>query len=241
MRVRVLGSARGWHSLTPARFDEMWSLHPPNLGRNTFDGRSVQTPRYFQAFGRAYSFSGQTAAPLPLARVPLAAEPLTKIAALVTAAGAGTAQPPLPSPNGLLVNWYRAEHSIGLHRDDTRELVHGAPVWSLSWGHRRRFCLRPRVKSPRYAAPIFPRLWPYGFRCCLGQEDTGQATGSDSSGSVSLELELGDGDLLVMGGRCQMTHKHEVPRLPRHELPGEEDEERQREMRRINLTFRSFA
>ena len=143
------GSARGWHTLAPARFDEMWSLHPPTLGRNTFDGRSVQTPRYFQAFGRAYSFSGQTAAPLPLARVPLAAEPLTKIGALVTAAGAGTAQPALPSPNGLLVNWYRAEHSIGLHRDDTRELVHGAPVWSLSWGHRRRFCLRPRVKNAR--------------------------------------------------------------------------------------------
>ena len=58
---------------------------------------------------------------------------------------------------------------------------------------------------------------------------------------MSLELELGDGDLLVMGGRCQMTHKHEVPRLLRHELPGKEDEERQREMRRINLTFRSFA
>ena len=76
----------------------------------------------------------------------------------------------------------------------------------------------------------------------FGQEDTaGQATGSADSDSVSLELELGDGDLLVMGGRCQMTHKHEVPRLPRHELPGEEDEERQREMRRINLTFRSFA
>ena len=81
------------------------------------------------------------------------------------------------------------------------------------------------------------------FVFVFGQEGTGtgQATGSDSSGSVSLELELGDGDLLVMGGRCQMTHKHEVPRLPRHELPGKEDEERQREMRRINLTFRSFA
>ena len=95
------GSARGWHTLAPARFDEMWSLHPPTLGRNTFDGRSVQTPRYFQAFGRAYSFSGQTAAPLPLARVPLAAEPLTKIAALVTAAGAGTAQV-VPTPSHFL-------------------------------------------------------------------------------------------------------------------------------------------
>ena len=160
------------------------------------------------------------------------------------------AQPALPSPNGLLVNWYRAEHSIGLHRDDTRELVHGAPVWSLSWGHRRRFCLRPRVKSPRYRPDFCPASGLMVLLFWFLQEDTaGQATGSadsDNNGSgsadsVSLELELGDGDLLVMGGRCQMTHKHEVPRLPRHELPGEEDEERQREMRRINLTFRSFA
>eukprot|EP01047_Picozoa_sp_COSAG01_P106412 COSAG01_NODE_35524_length_530_cov_2.844548_2_plen_30_part_01 len=25
-------------------------------------------------------------------------------------------------------------------------------------------------------------------------------------------IDLGDGDLLVMGGTCQKTHKHELPR-----------------------------
>ena len=29
--------------------------------------------------------------------------------------------------------------------------------------------------------------------------------------AVALELYLGDGDLLIMGGACQQTHVHGVP------------------------------
>eukprot|EP00927_Polykrikos_kofoidii_P053957 TRINITY_DN48470_c0_g1_i1.p1 TRINITY_DN48470_c0_g1~~TRINITY_DN48470_c0_g1_i1.p1 ORF type:complete len:352 (-),score=46.97 TRINITY_DN48470_c0_g1_i1:68-1036(-) len=43
-----------------------------------------------------------------------------------------------------------------------------------------------------------------------------------------VETELNDGDLIIMGGSCQRTHKHEVPRSKKH--PG----------RRISLTFRCF-
>ena len=42
-------------------------------------------------------------------------------------------------------------------------------------------------------------------------------------------LELRDGDLCVMGGRCQKTHKHDLPKVT-GQLCG----------RRINATFRSF-
>ena len=50
--------------------------------------------------------------------------------------------------------------------------------------------------------------------------------------AVALELYLGDGDLLVMGGACQQTHVHGVPKRRKKDegAPG----------RRISWTFRQF-
>ena len=50
--------------------------------------------------------------------------------------------------------------------------------------------------------------------------------------AVALELYLGDGDLLVMGGACQQTHVHGVPKR-RKKDEGEPG-------RRISWTFRQF-
>lgn len=47
--------------------------------------------------------------------------------------------------------------------------------------------------------------------------------------AAKLDLQVGDGDLIVMGGDCQKTHKHEVPKTS--QLVG----------RRINATFRTFV
>merc|ERR1711920_112316 len=48
-------------------------------------------------------------------------------------------------------------------------------------------------------------------------------------GHARVDVHLQDGDLLVMGGSCQRTHKHEVPKSKK--CRG----------RRISLTFRCFA
>jgi hypothetical protein len=180
------------HPISPAKFEAMWNLHPLELGRNEFRGRSVVTPRYFRAYGRAYSFSGQTSPVLPLADAPLAEAALRRVASLLHASsvsahaaagkthGAATQADcggKLGAPNGVLVNWYAASHSIGLHRDDTRELLPYAPVWSVSWGHRRTFRLRPRDETGR-ASP--------------------SGGGFDSTGCRAVDFELGHGDLLVM-------------------------------------------
>ena len=77
----------GWHPVGAEDFEAMWALHPPSLGRNSFQGRSVATPRYFQAFGRSYSFSGQVAEALPLSRVPLAETARQRIKALLLELG----------------------------------------------------------------------------------------------------------------------------------------------------------
>lgn len=84
--------------------------------------------------------------------------------------------------NGCLQNWYGVRHQIGLHSDDERSLKTGFPIMSLTWGGTRRFLLKPR------GDPSFE------YR------------------SGDREIYLEDGDLLVMGGTTQQTHKHAVPK-----------------------------
>lgn len=87
--------------------------------------------------------------------------------------------------NACLVNWYTPEHTIGLHSDDEAELDTSWPIFSLSWGGPRRFLLRPKAKLK----------------------------GSSQKGVAIHEVLLKDGDLLIMGGKCQEEFKHEVPKV----------------------------
>lgn len=208
-----------WHPVSAADFERMWNLHPPSLGQNSFQGRSVQTPRYFRAFGRSYSFSGQVAEAFPLEEAPLAETARQKIEAQLLEVQACGKQPEgvrqqalgdssvsvgdrcigslPPTPNGVLVNWYLASHSIGLHRDDTRELVPYAPIWSISWGHPRLFCLRPRCDSKCTRKVRSSNTGEHANQAHRGCSSK-VATDYDASGHRELELVLNHGDLLIM-------------------------------------------
>jgi hypothetical protein len=50
-----------------------------------------------------------------------------------------------PRLNGLLFNWYDADHAhyIGKHRDSTKQMITGAPIVTISLGATRLFRLRP--------------------------------------------------------------------------------------------------
>ena len=100
---------------------EIWELHPEEFHEITMHGRNVKIPRWQQAYGRDYRFSGRVNRALP---VPAVLEPLL---------------------NGLVLNWYDAarEHYIGPHRDKTKGLVPGAPIVTISLGQERVFRLRP--------------------------------------------------------------------------------------------------
>ena len=105
--------------------------------------------------------------------------------------------------NGCLQNWYTPEDKIGLHSDDERSLLQEYPIWSLSWGGTRRFLFRRRTSK------------------------------KNPSPEKVIELWLEDGDLLLMGGTCQLTHKHEVPNLRKTKDPPTSN--------RINWTIRAFS
>jgi alkylated DNA repair dioxygenase AlkB len=86
-------------------------------------------PRWQQAYGEDYRFSGQTS---PAAPVPPLLGPL-----------AGWARRAVhPALNALLVNWYEGPgHYIGPHHDATARMLPGCPIVTVSFGEERVFRL----------------------------------------------------------------------------------------------------
>ncbi|TDH68668.1 hypothetical protein CCR75_000919 [Bremia lactucae] len=103
---------------------------------------------------------------------------------------------------GGLVNWYESgDHYIGPHADDERDMIACSPIVALSLGATRRFVFtKKHLQSAVVSGDAVPRM----------------------------ELQVGDGDLMIMGGFTQMTHKHAVPKMTRCREP------------RISVTLRCF-
>lgn len=119
-------------ALSSAEFDECWRMHPPQFVEIMMHGRPVLTPRWQQAYGRDYAYSGQVNTALP---VPPLLQRLLHW-------GQRTVDARL---NGILVNWYDGSqgHYIGPHRDSIRNMVPGAPIVTISAGEERVFRVKP--------------------------------------------------------------------------------------------------
>ena len=117
---------------TSDAFDSLWSLHPQDYHHIKMRGRTVPTPRWQQAYGRDYRYTGRInrALPLPALYAPYLAWARQHLDARL---------------NGLLLNWYdgRKGHYIGRHRDSTAGMIPGAPIVTISLGEARPFRLRP--------------------------------------------------------------------------------------------------
>ena len=101
-----------------------------------------------------------------------------------------------------LVNYYRnGKDYIGFHSDDEKQLIPNTPIYSISLGSKRKFKLKIKDK--------------FESSQCENKLD-------------SYEIEPEDTSLLIMGGTCQKTHKHSVPKTSKDVNL------------RINLTFRAF-
>ncbi len=113
-------------------FEELWRLHPAQFHEVQMHGRRLKTPRWQQAYGRDYQYSGSRNNSLPISQL---LEPHWQWAKQTVDARL----------DGLLLNWYDGArgHYIGRHRDSTRDMEHGAPILTLSFGQRRTFRMRP--------------------------------------------------------------------------------------------------
>jgi alkylated DNA repair dioxygenase AlkB len=115
-----------------SQFETLWNLHPEHKIKIRMHGRQVETPRYQQAYGVSYHYSGQKNEALPIPPV---------LASLLDWA----AQSVDGRLNALLLNWYDGAlgHYIGHHRDSTKNMIEGCPIVTISFGEERIFRLRP--------------------------------------------------------------------------------------------------
>lgn len=115
-----------------ASFAALWAEHPDDFHEIHMHGRKVKTPRWQQAYGADYRYTGNVNRALPLT------PPMR--AWLAWAREAFDAR-----LNGLLLNWYdgAAGHYIGKHRDSDIHRVEGSPIVTLSFGEARTFRMRP--------------------------------------------------------------------------------------------------
>jgi alkylated DNA repair dioxygenase AlkB len=115
-----------------AQFDELWQMHPQEYHEIKIHGRLVKTPRWQQAYGMDYHYTGRVNR--ALAVPPLLAPLLSWVRETID-----------ERLNGLLLNWYDGSlgHYIGRHRDSTKNMIHGAPIVTISFGEERTFRIRP--------------------------------------------------------------------------------------------------
>ncbi|MGB1013083.1 MAG: alpha-ketoglutarate-dependent dioxygenase AlkB [Nannocystaceae bacterium] len=127
------------YRLTAGQVSELWALHPADYHEISIHGRRVLTPRWQQAYGADYHYTGRTNRALP---IPALLQPLL----------AWSREAIYPQLNGLLLNWYDAAHNhyIGRHRDSTKNRVPDSPIVTISFGEDRTFRLREWRGSLRY-------------------------------------------------------------------------------------------
>lgn len=126
-------------SLLPApnQFEHLWERHPTERPTIRMFGRDVQIPRWQKAFGADYEFSGQKS---HADEIPDILEPYLRWAR-------ETIEQFL---NGILMNFYEEGHYIGPHQDDTRQLIQGTPIVTISLGEERIFRLTQKKKKLKH-------------------------------------------------------------------------------------------
>lgn len=118
--------------LDRAALDALWDLHPLEFHEVEMYGKRVRTPRWQQAYGADYHYTGNVNRALP-------------VPALLAPQLAWAQREFGEALNGLLLNWYDGAlgHYIGKHRDSVVNMVDDAPIVAASFGEERVFRLRP--------------------------------------------------------------------------------------------------
>ena len=170
-------------------------LIPTQRHKIRIHGKIVEIPRLQLCYGKSYNYSNtnsEISGDTP--------QIITNLLEIINCHYMKMTKTNKPIYNMCLINFYRNGNDyIGFHADDEKQLIHEAPVYSISLGTTRKF--RLKIKSKCY----------------------------DDINSIDvMDINLVSGSLLIMGGSCQKTHKHCIPK-----------QKKVVDMR-INLTFRAF-
>lgn len=196
-------------TLDKSSFDRLWATRPDTPPEIVMFGRRIAAPRRQRSFGVDYAFSGAVARAGPLRDETLVLDLARQFrAGLEAASGA-------PGP--------------ALGADQTERETQGRVGALLNfYDAAEGDYIGPHADDERSlvgGCPIFSFSFGQTRRFRLVPRPA-------QAGAKTVSLSLGSGDLLVMGGACQQTHKHEIikpNKAERCDVAG---------TRRINLTFR---
>lgn len=132
-------------------FEDLWNLHPQEHSTVFVGGKWTPIPRYQQAYGKPYKFSGKTHNALPIPDI------IQKY--LDYANELGYDETYASKFNMALVNWYRdGQDYIGAHSDDERDLVKNkngeTVVFSISLGQTRKFRFHPKTDGKKHVVEL---------------------------------------------------------------------------------------
>jgi len=113
-------------------FESLWEMHPKDYHLVKILGKEIPTPRWQQAYGFDYEYTGSKQNALPIGAQLKPFQDWCK-------------KEIHPQMNSLLLNWYEGEkkHYIGPHRDSPFGLLKGSPIVTISLGEERVFRFRP--------------------------------------------------------------------------------------------------
>jgi alkylated DNA repair dioxygenase AlkB len=191
-------------------FDALWALHPDTFHEIVMHGKKVRTPRWQQAYGADYAYTGRVNRALPM--TPEMERWL-----------AWAREEIEPKLNGLLFNWYdgRSGHYIGKHRDSDVNRIEGTPIVTLSFGE-------PRVFRVRRVARARGKFEAGSVRSGSDQRLERGVSGALSGPPIVTDVPAIDGGVIVMPWAVNRAFTHEVP--ARRGATG----------RRISVTLRAF-
>ena len=116
-------------------FERLWKLHPDERSWVKIFGKRIQVPRYQEAYGCSYYYSGVYHKAHPIS------DPYLKALIVWVRKHSG-----LPY-SSLLVNWYEnGQHYIGAHSDDETQLVKNQSIYSFTFGQERTFRIDAKKK-----------------------------------------------------------------------------------------------
>jgi len=123
--------------LNKDQYQELWNSHPLEQDEICIFNKYVKIPRWQQAYGEDYKFSGSMAKSLPIT------EQLQKYIDWVNLNEVSNGRS--GELNGILLNWYEnGDHYIGWHSDDEPQLDKSFPVYTISLGATRTFKIREK-------------------------------------------------------------------------------------------------
>jgi DNA oxidative demethylase len=123
--------------LNKEQYQSLWDSHPVERNEIFIFNKYHKVPRWQQAYGQNYKFSGNTSIAQPIT------EMLEKY--INWANMNEKKQGRIGGLNGILVNWYQdGEHYIGWHSDDESQLDQKASIYTISLGATRTFKIREK-------------------------------------------------------------------------------------------------